>query len=133
MKKVVVFSIILFHLFITACEVLDSNNNKTKEEDLSELMAHKATILSLVASASCASNSQCEYVGLGSKPCGGPWSYIVYPSTMDTNLLLEQVTIYNLKEQQYNQKWGVISDCSLVMPPIRVDCINNKCVAVYNN
>ncbi|MDO9261496.1 MAG: hypothetical protein Q7U08_06115 [Flavobacteriaceae bacterium] len=133
MKKTIVFSVILFLLFLTACEVLDINNNKSQEEDLKELIAHKEYILSLVATASCTSNSQCEYVALGSKPCGGPWSYLVYPSSMDTRILLEQVTIYNLKEHQYNQKWGVFSDCMLVAPPTRVDCVNNKCVAVYNN
>lgn len=133
MKRVAVFSIIFFYIFLTACEVLDSNNHKTKEEEFNELIALKESIVSLIASATCTSNSQCEYVAFGSKPCGGPWSYLVYPTTMDTRFLLEQVAIYNLKEHQYNQKWGVFSDCMLVAPPTRVDCVNNKCVAVYNN
>ncbi|MDP2088531.1 MAG: hypothetical protein Q8J84_03935 [Flavobacteriaceae bacterium] len=133
MKKTIILSVFLFQLFLTGCDVLGSNDNKTQQEDLNELIAQKEYILSLVASASCSENSQCEYVALGSKPCGGPWSYLVYPSTMDTKLLLEQVTIYNLKEHQYNQKWSIISDCMAVAPPTRVDCINNKCAAVYNN
>lgn len=131
MKRLTMLTLLLFHFLLINCEVFDNNN--TQQEDLSELITHKEYILSLAASASCSSNSQCEYVALGSKPCGGPWSYLAYPSTMDTRLLLDQVTIYNLKESQYNEKWGIISDCALVNPPIRVDCVNNKCVAVYNN
>lgn len=126
--------ILIFAVFSTliSCIDFDNNQNNTQENELTELRNHKNYILSLVENASCTENSQCEFIALGSKPCGGPWSYIVYPSTIDTKLLLEQVAIYNLKEQQYNQKWNVISDCMFVMPPIKVDCINNKCVAVYN-
>jgi predicted transcriptional regulator len=132
MKKIILL-LVLFSSIIISCEILESSNNNTQEEELAELIAHHDYILSLVASATCSSNSTCEYVAVGSKACGGPKSYLVYPSSMETSLLLEQVTIYNLKEQQYNQKWGIVSDCMFVSPPIRVDCINNKCVAIYNN
>ncbi|MDH3381718.1 MAG: hypothetical protein OEL54_03375 [Flavobacteriaceae bacterium] len=130
MGKLILIIAVFSSLF--SCIDFDNNQNNTQEEELTELRNHKNYILSLVENASCVENSQCEFIALGNKPCGGPWSYIVYPSTMDTKLLLEQVAIYNLKEQQYNQKWNVISDCMFVMPPKRVDCINNKCVAVYN-
>lgn len=130
MKKLIL--IIAVFSTLLSCIDFDNNQNNTQEEELTELRNHKNYILSLVENASCVENSQCEFIALGNKPCGGPWSYIVYPSTMDTKLLLEQVAIYNLKEQQYNQKWNAISDCMFVMPPKRVDCINNKCVAVYN-
>lgn len=131
MKKLTLLTLFLFQLILTNCEVFDQN--KTKEEELSELIAQKEYILSLVSSATCFSNGQCDYIGFGSKPCGGPWSYLVYPTSMDTRLLFEQVAIYNLKEHQYNQKWNIVSDCMFVLPPVRVDCINNKCVAIYNN
>lgn len=130
MKKFILIFAVLATLI--SCIDFDNNQNNTQEEELTELRNHKNYILSLVENASCSENSQCEFIALGSKPCGGSWSYIVYSSTMDTKLLLEQVAIYNLKEQQYNQKWNVISDCMFVMPPKRADCINNKCVAVYN-
>lgn len=131
MKKVGLIFIIL--ITIVSCADLDNNLNNTKEDELSELKNHKNYILSLVATATCSDNSQCNYIALGSKPCGGPWEYLAYPSTMNTGLLFEQVNIYNLKENQFNKKWNIISDCMFVSPPIRVDCINNKCVAVYNN
>ncbi|MDP3353217.1 MAG: hypothetical protein Q8S44_05710 [Flavobacteriaceae bacterium] len=131
MKKLIL--ILLINSILFSCEVFDSNNDKTQEKELSELIAHHDYILSLVKSTTCTSNSQCDYIAIGSKACGGPKSYLAYPSSMDTKLLFEQVAIYNLKEQQYNQKWGIVSDCMFVSPPIRVDCINNKCVAVYNN
>lgn len=124
---------ILTTIAISNCDIIDGNNSKTQQEELRELTAHHDYIISLVANASCTSNSQCEYVAFGSKACGGPKSYLVYPSSIDTRHLIDQVTIYNLKEQQFNQKWGIISDCMFVSPPIRVDCVNNKCVAVYNN
>lgn len=125
--------VILLLTLCVNCDISDIESNKTQEEEFAELVAHKAYIVSLIENATCNSNDQCAYVGLGSKPCGGPWEYLVYPSTTDTKLILEQVAIYNFKENNYNKKWGIISDCMYVMPPIRVDCINNKCVAVYSN
>ncbi len=123
------FSVLILS-FIMSCDDFGSNNNNTQQEDLAELVAHKAYIVSLVATTSCTTNSQCKFVALGSKPCGGPWSYLVYPSSMDTRLLLEQVTIYNLKEDNYNKKWNVVSDCMFVAPPSSVACVNGKCVPV---
>lgn len=132
MYKTVLILFVFFSNSFICCDVNDSSN-KTQEEELSELVAHHEYILSMVTNASCTPNSTCEYVALGSKPCGGPKSYLAYPSSMDTKLLLEQVAVYNLKEDAYNKKWSIISDCMAVAPPFRVDCINNKCVAVYNN
>ncbi len=125
--------VIVAALTLLNCDFENDNSSLTQQEELNELIAHKSYIKSLITNTSCSENSQCGFVGLGHKPCGGHWEYLVYSSNNDTKLLLEQVAIYNLKEEAYNRKWNVVSDCAYVMPPIRVDCINNKCVAVYSN
>jgi hypothetical protein len=74
----------------------------------------------------------CDSIAFGSKPCGGSWSYLAYPTTIDVDLLLSKVNYYNEKERLFNIKWGIISDCAVVTPPTNVECIEGKCTAIYN-
>lgn len=125
--------LLLALLTLTTCDIVGDDNSKSQQEELDALMAHKDYIKSIITNTTCSENSQCNFIGLGSKPCGGHWEYLIYSSNIDTKLLLDQVAIYNLNEDIYNKKWNIVSDCMYVMPPIRVDCVDNKCVAVYNN
>lgn len=134
MKNLYISIFIILTVFtINNCDIMEGDISKTQQEELDQLIAHKTYIKSLITNTTCSENSQCGFVGLGSKPCGGHWEYLIYSSNIDIKLLLEQVAIYNHNEDAYNRKWGVASDCMYVVPPIRVDCVNNKCVAVYNN
>ena len=47
----------------------------------------------LVGAARCENVAQCRSIGIGAKPCGGPWDYLIY-SILDTDvkLLNERVT-----------------------------------------
>lgn len=102
-----------------------------KEDDLAELYNLKEEIELLVDSGVCSENSGCNYIAFGSKACGGPKTYLVFSTSINVELLQQKVATYNALENSFNKKWGIISDCSVVLPPTSVKCINGKCVAVY--
>lgn len=81
----------------------------------------------LASDLTCDHNDQCKYVGLGEKPCGGPWSFLVYSTkSTDEEALLELTTELVEDETNYNGRWGVRSNCN---SPIRyaVECTSGAC------
>jgi len=109
-----------------------NNSNPTQEEDLNKLNNLKEKVEQLIASGKCTEDTNCSYIAFGSKPCGGPWSYLVYSSNIDSDLLISKVNNYNQLENEYNLKWGIISDCSTPAPPNSVECVEGKCTGIYN-
>lgn len=104
----------------------------TQEEDFNELNSLKIEIEDMVSKETCAeSTNNCDFLALGSKPCGGAKSYIVFSTSISIDLLKEKVSIYNEKENEFNHKWGIASDCAIELPPIRVECIDGVCTAIY--
>ena len=91
----------------------------------------KAAIQELADSSICTNDTQCRSIAFGSKPCGGPRTYLVYSSSIDTARLATLVEDYNKLEMRINQERGLISDCGFVTPPQVLRCSNNKCVAIY--
>jgi hypothetical protein len=118
-------------LFFVACS--DNSALTTQEEEKKMIDKLKTEIVALVENSNCSEEYTCKFVGLGSKPCGGHWKYLLYSSAVDTIKLLTKVEDCNRLENDFNQKWGVISDCSFVMPPESVICEDGKCKAVYSN
>lgn len=103
----------------------------TQESEQEALNTSKKAIEDLAATSICNENTTCKFIALGSKPCGGPWSYLVYSSSINVEKLENMVEAYNKKEADLNKKWGTISDCMFVSPPTSVNCENNTCVAIY--
>lgn len=112
---------------VIGCETLGSGSKESDEQDLRQ---RREQIRLLLSSASCTQSAECRYVAFGSKPCGGPWEYLVYPSTIDTVRFLAMVRSYNDREDAYNRTWGTMSDCMAVGPPDSVACIDGVCRAV---
>lgn len=85
-------------------------------------------IYALVQDRSCSDSSECAAIALGSKPCGGPWRYLVYSrSTVDEaelRALVENLAEY---EAQYNQEYRRVSDCE-VAPSADPACVNGVCI-----
>ncbi|WP_456464333.1 hypothetical protein [Lutibacter sp.] len=102
-----------------------------EEEERLELNNLKEEIELLVSKETCTENTTCNFIAFGSKPCGGPWSYLVFNTSINVGLLKEKVAAYNKKEAAFNIKWNIISDCSVVLPPTELTCVNGKCTAVY--
>jgi hypothetical protein len=112
----------------------DSNNTIeiTPEEIVQkteELGQREKEIIAYITSDKC-SPGGCGFMAFGSKPCGGPWKYIVYPKSIDIEKLTQMVNAYNELQHQYNLQTNAVSDCMFVMPPTEVVCVNGVCVIV---
>lgn len=127
-----------FHLFafiiclsLTAFQCDEDNTPLTQEEERKELNLSKRAIEDLAATSICNETTECKYIAFGSKPCGGPWGYIIYSTSIDIEKLKLWVEDYNEQEAAFNSKWGVFSDCTIVNPPISINCENNTCIPIY--
>lgn len=105
--------------------------NSTQDSEQKALHTSKKAIENLAATSICNENTTCKFIALGSKPCGGPWGYLAYSTSIDDKKLEKMVNIYNKQEADFNKKWNVISDCAYASPPTSVNCENNFCVATY--
>ena len=123
--------LILLPLLIMNCYVTDNKTTQKDDKRALDIFADKITVLT--EQSVCSNKFTCEYIGFGSKACGGFQSYLVYSNSIDVPELLIKVKTYNEMEKQYNQKWGIISECMVVMPPKSVVCENGKCKAMYSN
>lgn len=114
---------------IAAVGPFDCGEERTEEGDLAKLAEMEAQIDALIGSANCRSGEECEAIGFGAKPCGGPWKYKVYSeSIVSTEKLTEYVDAYNAFNRRLNEKYGWISDCMVVSPP-QVECRDGRCQA----
>lgn len=107
------------------------NAEPSQDQDKLDLLNLKDEIEQIINSEGCNEIATCYFIAFGSKPCGGAWSYLVYSSAIDVELLQQKVTYYNKLESEYNIKWNVISDCMAVLPPSKVECVNGKCTAIF--
>jgi hypothetical protein len=102
----------------------------TMEEDRAKLDAMRKGIVSLIGVPSCGGDGDCRYIGLGAKPCGGVWEYLVYSaSTVDEELLKYLVSRYNAFNEGFNRRYNIASDCRYVLPPA-VGCVDGVCRAL---
>ncbi len=99
----------------------EEGGQRTEEGDRAQLMAMRQEIDDLVGDAEGASIADCRYAGLGSKPCGGPWEYIVYSvSSTDSTALAGLLSAYEAFEAEMNGLYGYVSDCSVPNTPVLV-------------
>ena len=85
-------------------------------------------VYDLVQDLSCTDSSVCASIGIGSKPCGGPWRYLVYATTrVDVEKLMSLVADLDAYEAGYNAQEGIISDCSLAHSA-QPGCVDGKCI-----
>ena len=94
---------------------------KARKQQMAEqnnLQAMRAEILALVGDAKADDVSQCRVVGLGSKPCGGPASYIAV-SVKDGNesAIMALINKYNAAAKAENERSGLMSNCAIVPKP----------------
>lgn len=100
------------------------------DQDRTNLQAMREEITALIREPVCIGVEDCRVVGVGSKPCGGPWEYLVYSVMVtDSTELANETRQYNEAEQEFNERHDVVSTCDLLMPPA-LGCTNNRCVAV---
>lgn len=101
--------------------------------DRDDLAALEAEILQMIGDASASDVSFCREIAFGSKPCGGPWKYLVYSTAKTDSLALaNMVAKYNQMEKDINERDGGVSDCAFVVPP-GVALSGGTCVVAPQN
>ena len=128
MKYVIKMCMLLVLLQSFQCENSNDSSTITPEQ----LEQKKQEILDYIATFSCENANGCRSIAFGSKPCGGPREYLVYPNTVNQNVLETMVNDYNQMENQHNIQTNAISDCMAVMPPNEIGCVNGVCTIIVN-
>lgn len=123
---------LLVFLTFLAIDCSNADDFVSQEVEKKALETLAKEIKALADASICSSEFTCDYIGFGSKPCGGNWEYLVYSSSIDVVDFLAKVKTYNELEKKYNTKYGMMSDCMAVSPPNKVICENGKCKAIYN-
>lgn len=96
-------------------------NPRTEEGDRAQLERMREEIQALIGDAAGTSIADCRSAAIGSKPCGGPWAYIVYSaSSTDPTELASRLAEYNAFEAEMNALYGYVSDCSIPNRPVLV-------------
>jgi len=117
-----------FFVFII---LLACNNDELTPITLNDLAKLESQIRDMIGK-DCSNSGQCEVIAFGSKPCGGPWEYLLYSSSdTDVALLIEKVNTYNQLQEEYNLENGIFSDCAFLMPP-EVTCTDGQCQIISN-
>jgi hypothetical protein len=100
------------------------------QADKASLDVLRAEVRAQLGDPTCTETAQCRTIPFGAKPCGGPWSYLVYSvATTDSALLAGAVDRYTAREHELNRLEGRVSDCALVTEP-GVMCADGQCVPV---
>lgn len=99
-----------------------------------ELDALWAETHAMAADRSSTSDSECGAVAIGSKPCGGPTSYIIYSrATVEEAALLAKVERYTELDRFINNLRQYGSDCLYVDVPRAAISVEGLCVADWTS
>ncbi|MBV8327875.1 hypothetical protein [Chryseobacterium sp.] len=101
---------------------VDEDSQKYDQAQLDRL---KASIESEVSGEKCTDANDWTFAPMGIKSCGGPQQYIAYPKKIETRIL-PRIKEYTDKVRIFNEKYNIMSDCIMVMPPTSLKCVNGK-------
>lgn len=84
-------------------------------------------LLAVLFCLGCDDPAECRFIAFGDKPCGGPWSYLIYSSSnVDSVALGELVAEYNQYNEEINRRYNLMSDCSVPNEP-NLGCLGGRC------
>ncbi len=111
---------------------LKPDNNLLQQSDREKLSAMIKEIESEIGKEKCTDETLWRISPIGSKPCGGPSSFIAYPVKIENEILLK---IKNFTDAQsaFNKKYGLVSDCAVVPAPSGIRCEGGKLVLIGSN
>jgi hypothetical protein len=88
-------------------------------------------IVGMTSQISCSEANQWQFAPYGSKPCGGPQGYLAYSNNINVTSFLNKVTDYTEKDDAFNVKWGIMSDCTVAMAPEELICHDGVPIILY--
>ena len=121
---------IFIFLFIASLSACERNATQSEVEELNrdKLSRLRNEINNLLDETG--NISSCRAVAFGSKPCGGPWEYLVYSNTAtETEIFLNKVVNYNKLESDLNIQDNAMSDCAHIQEP-KLTVLDGKCVSL---
>jgi hypothetical protein len=122
------FFVVILSVALAGCSDEDADLERNEELDTARLAEMRQEILDYVGTPTCEGESSCRSMGMGSKPCGGPWGYLIYSAdNVDSLELVTLVSAYNDYNEDLNLKYGWMSDCSVPTPPV-LTCQDGQCV-----
>lgn len=128
MRQMKIIGLLCSTLLLVCCSEDDSEEISWRAERMVEISSE---VDDLIEDKSCNGSDDCASIAWGSKPCGGPWSYLIYaPANVDVPQLEQLVDEYNKLQKEVNQLTGAGSDCAVVEEP-ELDCADNVCKALY--
>ena len=82
---------------------------------------------------SCTTDQQCQVLGIGSRPCGGPEQFLLF-STQQTDQKMLTITNdrYSRIRQEQQQRLGLRSTCQQLIAPVPA-CRQQQCVLLDAN
>lgn len=108
---------------------LKPDNNFTQEDDQLRMKSLIQEIDSLISAEPCIDVANWKFTAIGAKACGGPSSYIAYPVQLEDEIL-PKVMQFTSMQSTFNTKYGMMSDCAIVLPPAEITCQNGKAVLI---
>lgn len=103
-----------------------SDDQEREREEMTTLIKE---IDAMIAKESCTDAADWKFTAVGAKPCGGPSSYLAYPKSLEKTVL-PKIAAFTSMQSAYNSKYGLMSDCAMVLPPAEIRCENGKAVLV---
>ena len=128
MKKIKFIRIIFIFGVLLSC---NDNNEITQEQEGQNLNQLFSEIENLATSENCDDSAEWTFTSYGNKACGGSVGFIAYSTNIDTELFLEKVEEHRTAQSEFNEKWGIISDCSIPSQPSTVICENGNPILEY--
>lgn len=117
--------LVMLSLILSSFSCIDQE----QETSLQSLEALEEEINALSESVPCSNSAEWKFTPMGSKACGGPIRYVAYHVSVE-NQFLDLVNEYTSRQEAYNKKFDVVSDCSLLEAPKGVTCEGGKPILV---
>lgn len=108
---------------------LKPDPNSSQEEDQVRMKNLIQEIDSLISAQPCTNKADWKFTPIGAKACGGPSSYLAYPQQLEGKIL-PKVAQFTAMHSAFNSKYGLMSDCAIVLPPAEITCENGKAVLI---
>ena len=88
-------------------------------------------IQNLASSEECNDSTEWTFTSYGNKACGSPEGFIAYSRNINTKLFLEKIEEHRTAQRNFNEKWEIVSDCSVPTQPSAVICENGRPLFEY--